>query len=111
MSNLLHKNKKKKNSIEKVPLTKPKNTFNRNDIFTIDENINLNKSNNIKKTTTIRCDKEIADEINSLTATMNFNSVNDFLGYTLYKIKAELNTEQKKEFEVIKKVYSKKRKK
>ncbi|WP_101773408.1 hypothetical protein [Peptostreptococcus faecalis] len=106
MSGLIKKNNKK-DPLERVPVPQPKNTFSRDSLFTIDE---AKKETKVKKeTTTIRCDKDVADKINAMTVILNYETVNELLTHAIEELRTGLSGDQKKEFETIKNVYSKKR--
>ena len=106
MSSLIKKGKK--DNLKRVEIPSPVNTFSRNSWFTIDEETKkVDKKK--KESTTIRCEKDLADEINAMTVILDFESVNDLLSFFIYSQKSELNSNQLKEFDAINRVYVKKR--
>lgn len=96
---------KKKDRLHRVEVQQPTKT--------VDRNLFLSPSMSTKKTkketTTIRCDVSIADQLNTLTVLLDFDSVNDLLDTMISKEISTLDTNKKQEFKTIEAVYKQKR--
>lgn len=100
-------NKLLKKDIVRVETPKPNNTVKR-DYFSDAKEVDVKKKNK-EPITTIRCTVDICNTINALSVLFGFDAANDFLVYSTEKVLSELSIDQKKEYESIKKVSSKRR--
>lgn len=104
MSELLKKN----NLLKKTESPKPQNTFDRNSVFTIEEE-NSKKIKQRSKTTTIRCSRNNSNYINALTTVLGVKSVDETLSMLIDNYMPTLTDTERAEIKAIKKVYDKKK--
>ncbi|WP_382549275.1 hypothetical protein [Streptomyces sp. NPDC057131] len=103
MSNLLNKDKK----IQRVENKPPENTYNPNNIFTVEQT--KKKEEKVKeKPTSIRLSKNSQQRLNTLVKILDKENVDQVLDLLLTNYESTLSKEKKKNYETLLKLLSKK---
>lgn len=112
MADLLKKNNKDKkpllNGTKETP--KPEQVYDRQRLFSVDENV-TKKKQKVKKTTTVRCSVEMADALNAIVAVRSYDSIDEVLQYLVRGYLDDLSPDTMREYETVLKLYSRKNKK
>lgn len=102
---LIDKNKNQKRLIQRSDAMQPETTFERNSLFSINEDTkSLSKKYVKEKQTTIRVSETSANEIRSLAILLNRKNLNDVITSLIDYYESQLNVDEEKELKQIKKI-------
>lgn len=109
---LLEKNNvqgKQKKLIQRSDDVRPENTFQRNSLFSVNEDNNIHKKKTVReKQTTIRVSETSANEIRSLAILLNMKNSNDVITSLIDYYEAQFNVDEESELKQIKKIVNRK---
>lgn len=117
--NLLNKNKGKRNLLERKEEVKPKQSFNRSTLYTVnepqqddhDQKREAPRKKEKSTTTTIRCATNTSHRLNALVTSFNLDSVNELLEILLDNYEASLTQDERREIKTLLEVYQRKSRK
>jgi len=105
---------RKKNPLERGEEIKPKETFNRNAIYTVNAEENTERKSikkrkkTVEKSTTIRCSTTTSNRLNAIVTSFGLDSVNELLESLLDNYEATLSSDERRELKTLVEVYNRK---